>query len=183
MKVKPHEIVLKNGEKVTLRSAAVSNAENLLRHLRITHTESYKNLNQSVNFWSQFSVSDEEKNLTDFESSQSKFMLVADFEGQIVGGLGFVGQQSEFLKHSARIGMSIQHSFCNSGLGTEMMKYALSRGKEGGFHRVELTVRTYNLAGIALYEKSGFKRIGLLKDIAFIDGQFVDEYSYQLIFS
>ncbi len=52
---------------------------------------------------------------------------------------------------------------------------------EAGFHRVELTVRTFNDSGIALYEKAGFKRVGLLKDVAFIDNAYVDEYLYQLI--
>lgn len=108
-------------------------------------------------------------------------MLIALHEDRIVGGLGFVGHQAEFSAKNAAIGMSIQQAYCHSGLGSEMMNYMLSMAKEIGFHRVDLTVRAYNLAGIKLYEKVGFQRIGLQKDAAFIDGKFVDEYSYQLI--
>lgn len=181
MKVNSKTVSLKNGQKIILRSATASDAENLLKHLRTTHTESYKNLNQSAEHWNKVSVSDQEKILTDFESSQSKFMLIALHEERIVGGLGFVGYQAEFVKRSAGIGMSVQQAYCNTGLGTEIVKYMLSMAKEFKFHRVDLTVRTYNEPGIKLYEKAGFERIGLLKDAAFIDGEFVNEYSYQKI--
>ena len=181
MKVDPKEILLKNGQRLFIRSPSPSDAENFLNHLRITHKESYKNLNQPASYWEKLSVADQEKILSDFESSQTKFILAAFHEEKIIGGLGFSGNPAEFLKTNASIGMSIQRSFCNTGLGTEMMKYMLALGKEFGFHRVDLTVRTLNTAGIALYEKTGFQRIGLLKDAAFMDGQFFDEYSYQII--
>jgi RimJ/RimL family protein N-acetyltransferase len=61
------------------------------------------------------------------------------------------------------------------------MQYALTQARELKFHRLELTVRTYNTDAIALYEKAGFQKIGLLKESAFVDGAFVDEYCYQLI--
>ncbi|MES2803608.1 MAG: GNAT family protein [Bdellovibrionota bacterium] len=181
MKVESKSVTLKNGRQVILRSAAPSDAENILRHLRITHAESYKNLNQSVQHWNNFSASDEEKILADFENSAAKFMLVAFYEDRIVGGLGFWGYQAEFVKRSAGIGMSIQKEFCGSGLGTEMMNYTLVQAKQMKFHRIDLTVRTFNEAGIKLYEKVGFERVGLLKDAAFIDGEYVNEYSYQKI--
>ena len=144
-------------------------------------TESYKNLNQSAEYWNDFKASDEEKILADFENSATKFMLVALFEDRIVGGLGFWNYPGEFVKQSASLGMSIQKEFSGSGLGTEMMNYMLDQAKRIGIHRIDLTVRTYNEAGIKLYEKVGFERIGLLKEMAFIDGQYVDEYSYQKI--
>jgi len=108
-------------------------------------------------------------------------MLCAYSGDRIVGGLGFVGYQAEIVKRSAGIGMSIQKEFWNTGLGTEMMKLMLATAKEAGYHRVDLTVRTFNTAGIKLYEKVGFQRIGLLKDAAFIDGEYVDELSYQIL--
>jgi RimJ/RimL family protein N-acetyltransferase len=181
MQLAPKNIVLKNGREIILRSASPLDAENMLRHLKITHTESYKNLNQSAEHWNKVSVSEEEKVLAGFESSPSQFMLIAVFEDRIVGGLGFWGYQVEFIKRTAWFGMSIQKEFCGSGLGTEMLKYMFTQAKEMGLRRIEMTVRTYNEAGIKLYEKMGFERIGLLKDAAFIDGQFVNEYSYQKI--
>jgi RimJ/RimL family protein N-acetyltransferase len=62
-----------------------------------------------------------------------------------------------------------------------MMKHALEVGQKVGFRRISLTVRTHNTSGIALYEKVGFQKIGLLKEAALVDGQYMDEYFYEII--
>lgn len=182
MKVPEQEVTLKNSKIVTLRSAVPEDAEKLLQHLVIAHTESYRNVNNSGEFWKRITVPEETKILTDFEAASNKLMLVALYETTIIGGLGLFPHTGEFVKHNATLGMSIQKAFCNTGLGTQLMRVALEQAKEAGIHRVDLTVRAYNKEGIALYEKMGFERIGTLKEIAFIDGQYVDEYSYQVIF-
>ncbi|MBL7546148.1 MAG: GNAT family N-acetyltransferase [Bdellovibrionaceae bacterium] len=181
MKIAEQKFVLKNSKNVTLRSAVPEDAENLLRHLVQSHSESYRNLNNPGEFWARMSVEEERKILAEMDSAKNKFMLVALHEDAIVGGLGLFAQTAEFVKQNASLGMSIQREFCNSGLGTELMRLALTKAKIAGLHRLDLLVRTYNLEGIALYEKMGFQRIGLLKEIAFVDGQYVDEFSYQLI--
>ena len=48
----------------------------------------------------------------------------------IIGGLNLVGYSAEYVTKNAKIGMSIQRAFCNTGLGTEMMKYMLFFAKE-----------------------------------------------------
>ncbi len=181
MEIKPKEITLKNGAPILLRSARPEDAPNMLQHLRKSHLESYRNLNRSPKYWEEFSETEEKKILADFETSPSKFMLVALSQEKIVGGLALVGQTAEFSRKTAGLGMSIQKAFSGSGLGTEMLRCMLATAKAMGFRRLELSVRTYNQAGIALYEKVGFQRIGLLKDAALIDGAFVDEFAYQIL--
>ena len=58
------------------------------------------------------------------------------------------------------------------------MEYTIESAKPR-FSRLELTVRTFNPSTIALYEKCGFEKVGLLKNAAFIDGEFMDELIYQ----
>ena len=181
MKIDPKKIKLKNGKNFIIRSASAEDAENILQHLQTTHAESYKNLNQSADFWKKALPSEQAQKLATLEASPSNCMLVALFEDRIIGGIGFWGNQAEFVKHSGNIGMSIQSEFSGYGLGSEMLNLLFQVVKEHGFRRIELTVRVYNAAGIRLYEKVGFERVGLLKDAAFIDGQYVDEYSYQKI--
>ena len=48
-----------------------------------------------------------------------------------------------------------------------------------GMGNIELRVRTYNEAAIALYEKAGFRRVGVLKEVARVGEDWVDEYIYQ----
>lgn len=125
MKINPRNVKIKNGIEIILRSPLSSDAENILNHIRITHAESYKNLNQFAEYWNKFAVEDEAKILADFENSKNKFMLCAFHNGRIVGGLGFVGYQAEFVRKTGSLGMSIQNEFSNSGLGTLMMEYTL----------------------------------------------------------
>jgi hypothetical protein len=71
MILEPIKITLENNIEFVLRSALESDSKSLLEHLIITHSESYRNLNQSVNYWKNFSELDEQKILKDFESSKS----------------------------------------------------------------------------------------------------------------
>jgi RimJ/RimL family protein N-acetyltransferase len=181
MKVAEKKVSLKDGREVVLKSITSSDAELMLQHLIATHLESYRNMNQTAQYWKSVPIEEEKKILADFEKSKSKAMIAAWFENKIIGGASIVGQGSEFVKHNASLGMSIQKAFAGQGLGSEMMKYLLAVAKEAGFHRIDLTVRTYNVEGIALYEKTGFQKVGLLKDVAFVDGKYVDEFLYQRI--
>jgi len=181
MKLLPKEIALKNGAPIKLRFAEPSDAQSMLDHLFKTHTESYRNMNQTANAWKLISIEKETEILSDFRSSDSKFMIVALDNSNIIGGLGVVGSLSHFHCKNATLGMSIQKKYSNLGLGTQMMKLAIDTARKVGFHRLELKVRTFNEAGIALYEKCGFEKIGTLKEAALIDGIYFDEYSYQML--
>lgn len=181
MKIGLKNVVLKNGKTLELRSASPADARLLLDHLCISHSESYQNLNTSHKYWEKVGADEQSKLLEKFENSSNSFMLVALSEGKIVAGLGLFGQEKEFTRQNAGLGISIQKAFCGSGLGTVMMEYALEEARQAGIHRIDLTVRTYNEAAIKLYERLSFRRVGLLKEIALIDGKYVDEYYYELL--
>jgi RimJ/RimL family protein N-acetyltransferase len=181
MIINERSIKLQDGRELTLKSVQATHAKMFLDHLIITATESYRNLNRGPEFWKKMSVEDEEKLLTNIEKSSNSFMMGAFYEDRIVGGVGIFGLNHEFTQHSASVGMSIRNEFGGAGLGTAMLFYTIDEAKRFGVHRLELSVRTFNLAGIALYEKTGFERIGLMKDAALIDGEYVNEYSYQKI--
>lgn len=174
-------VVLRDGARLLLRSAIPSDSEAFLKHLIITGRESYRNLNRGAEHWERVSPDDQARFLEGIERSSNSFMMLAISVNTIVGGLGVFGMTHDFTVRNAMLGMSIQNEFGGRGLGGQMLEHALGEAKRIGLHRLELSVRTYNRAGIALYEKSGFERIGLLKDAAFIDGEYVNEYSYQKI--
>lgn len=181
MLIDSKKIELKNGQSIQLRSPEPSDAVNLIQHLKVVFGESYQNMNHPANHWDNFPVADEEKILADFVASSSKFMVSAFYENRIVGNLGLFGSVGDFLKHNARLGMGIEKKFCGIGLGSAMLEHAIEQSRRLNIHRIELTVRTFNQTGINLYEKVGFKRVGLLKEAAFIDGRYCDEYMYQIL--
>lgn len=181
MLIKPKNVKLKNGLTVTIRSPLPKDAESLLRNLQTVSHESYRNMNQPAAHWDAFPVDEERKIIAGFGSSDSKFMVSAFFQGRVVGNLGIVCSAGSFLRHNARLGMGIEKAFCGVGAGSALIAAALAQCRKIKLRRVELSVRTFNKPGIALYEKSGFKRVGLLKKAAFIDGRYRDEYLYQIL--
>jgi GNAT superfamily N-acetyltransferase len=59
----------------------------------------------------------------------------------------------------------IEKEFHNLGLGRSLLDYAVDVAKQNKIHRLELTFRTFNEAGISLYEIVGLRRIGILKKL------------------
>jgi len=179
--IAPKEITLKNGKTITLKSPVPEDAENLLNHLKNLFQTAYRNMNHPKNHWDHVTIEDEFRILTDFKNSDQKFMISAFDGDKIIGNLGLFGFGGEFLKHNARLGMGLEPDYQNLGLGSALMSYALESAKQINIKRVELTVRTFNQAGIKLYEKAGFRQVGLLKNTAFIDGEYCDEYMYEIL--
>lgn len=64
-------------------------------------------------------------------------------------------------------------SLLSKGVGTEVTKLVLEYAfKELRLHRVALKVLEYNKRAIRCYEKCGFKKEGVLRESAFIEGKF-----------
>lgn len=76
----------------------------------------------------------------------------------------------------AELQIRIGHSAnCGRGLGTEAVRLLCQFGfADLNLHRIYLHVFAGNTRAITAYEKAGFVREGLLRDAAFIDGQYQD---------
>lgn len=80
-------------------------------------------------------------------------------------------------------GVAIDPIHAGKGWGRTMLKEALALVTAKGYHRVELTVATFNDRAIALYESMGFLNEGRLKDYTYLagEGRYIDEYVMGLI--
>ena len=86
-------------------------------------------------------------------------LLVADAQGQIVGELSLrlAGYGV------ADLGMLVAAGWRGRGLGSALLRAGLDWARQAGAHKVSLQVWPHNRAAIALYEKFGFQREGLLR--------------------
>lgn len=116
------------------RLTADESAVEMIQHLRITHNESYRNLNQPPNYWKEFSIEEAKILLVFWRSAWLANLCWAHFHKIKLLVAWGLRSQGDFLKHNGRIGMSIQQEFCNCAIGTEMLRYTLLLGKEHGFH-------------------------------------------------
>lgn len=93
-------------------------------------------------------------------------------EGICIGSIRL--HQISMCDHSARLAIGIWNiDYLSKGLGTEAIRLVLGYAFDTmRLHRVELTVLDYNLRGIRCYEKCGFRREGVLRESAFIEGEY-----------
>ena len=107
-------------------------------------------------------------------TSASQTMLVAVIDGKVIGSLG-LGRLEGRRSHVGTFGMAVHDAYAGRGAGTALMAAAVEQADRWlGIRRLELTVWTDNIRAIALYERFGFEREGLMRDYAWRDGAYAD---------
>ncbi len=83
---------------------------------------------------------------------------------------------------SGFVGYSIDQNFLGRGIATEAVQLILQFAfKTLNLHRIEAYVSPQNIASVKVLEKSGFTQEGLLKELLFINGAWVDHYMYAML--
>ena len=113
-----------------------------------------------------------------FESMpRGNVSVVAELDGKQVGDAHLMLYQGR-RAHVASIGMGVHDDFTGRGIGSALMEAIVDTADNWlNIKRLELTVYTDNAAAIALYEKFGFEKEGLLKAFGFRAGEYVDAYA------
>lgn len=101
---------------------------------------------------------------------------VARVDGQTVGMVCWVPEHGEKVKHFARIyGVYVDAAARGTGVGRALMEAILKDlSSVPGLVKARLYVAVSQTAAQALYEKLGFKKVGLLEKELFVDGEYVD---------
>jgi len=100
--------------------------------------------------------------------------LVAVVEGKVVGSLGLHRLENR-RSHVGDIGMGVHDAYAGRGVGTALMAAAIDLADRWlNLKRLQLQVWVDNAPAIALYEKFGFEREGVLRAEGFRDGAYVD---------
>ena len=101
--------------------------------------------------------------------------LVAERDGRMVGHAGLDRAPGARRRHVAHLGIVVARQAQGQGVGTALMA-ALMDYADRWAHllRIELTVFADNARAIALYERFGFEREGLLRGFALRDGAYCD---------
>lgn len=98
----------------------------------------------------------------------------AVYEGRVVGWCDIRRLENPRMRHRGSLGMGLLPEFRGFGIGARLMKAALARARAAGFEKVELQVYTSNRRALALYERMGFKREGLIKRYRKIGTRYFD---------
>jgi RimJ/RimL family protein N-acetyltransferase len=122
--------------------------------------------------------------MRDFVLHQNKTSgpaFVAHRAGEVIGWCDIRRHALPAFAHRGSVGMGVVAEWRRRGIGFRLLDAALDAAFRQGFARVELEVRTDNARAIALYDKIGFVREGLLRDSFFINGEYFDAIAMAII--
>lgn len=114
-----------------------------------------------------------QKNLA--ETPGGALRLAATVDQKVVGILGLDRNGLPRLNHTATLSIAVHDDHAGRGVGSALMAAMVEvADKWWNLVRLELEVYVDNLRAIALYERFGFDREGLLRHRAWRAGEYID---------
>lgn len=95
-------------------------------------------------------------------------------DGDVVGWCDIQRRRAPGMDHVGVLGMGLLPTHRRRGLGRRLLEACLERADAAGIARVELEVWATNVAGLRLYESSGFEHEGLRRRVRFLDDAWDD---------
>lgn len=173
------KVQLKNDRIVTIRKARLSDASQLLEAIRtyIPQSEFIPKLENEITL----SLEQKESWIDSFIQSNNSLLLVAEFEGKIIGNIDLTGSRRQVMQHTAVIGMGMIESWRGIGLGTALMEQMIHWAKENPIlELIWLQVYTANSSAIQLYKNMGFIENGVLPHFFKNDQVYYDNLTMSL---
>ena len=102
-------------------------------------------------------------------------VIVAESGGPVVGwGSLNAFNPREAYRFVADFSIYVERAWRGQGVGRVMLARLIELAREHGYHKMVLSAFPTNQGGLALYEKLGFRTVGVYKEQGQLDGQWVD---------
>lgn len=122
----------------------------------------------------QTTVEQERERIAAMLQADNKMTWLAEDDGRLVGWLWANGGDYRRNHHTVHIVIGIRESHTGRGIGARLFEACEQWARDRKLHRLELTVMTHNVRGIALYKKMGFEIEGTARHQMQVDGEYVD---------
>lgn len=160
----PVTFTLKDGRSAILRSPdPAKDAADLVQYLYDTAADTPFVLRMPEEI--RYTVEGEERFLQNVVDSPNDCMILCEVDGHIAGNchLSFYPQIKR--RHACTVAIALRKAYWNNGIGTAMFgaMEALARAREGVI-QMDLEFIEGNTRARALYEKVGFRIVGMLPD-------------------
>jgi len=102
-------------------------------------------------------------------------VLVADADGAVVGwaSLNRFNPRPAY-DPVADFSVYLDRTWRGRGIGRALLDALIERARAHGYHKMVLAAMAFNDAGIALYTRTGFTRVGVYREQGQLDGRWVD---------
>ena len=77
-------------------------------------------------------------------------------------------------RHVADFSIYVERGQRGRGAGRVVLTRLIELAREHGFHKMVLSAFPFNAAGVALYERLGFRTVGVYREQGMLDGRWVD---------
>ena len=76
--------------------------------------------------------------------------------------------------HVADFSVYVERDWRGRGVGRQLLTRLIDLGRELGYHKLVLSAFPFNAGGVALYERLGFRTVGIYKEQGQLGGRWVD---------
>ncbi|MEK7700375.1 MAG: arsinothricin resistance N-acetyltransferase ArsN1 family A [candidate division NC10 bacterium] len=108
-------------------------------------------------------------------SPRHPVIVAENAAGEIVGwGSLNVFNAREAYRFVADFSVYVERAWRGKGVGRVVLERLIELAREHGFHKMVLSAFPTNTGGMALYEKLGFRTVGIYREQGQLDGQWAD---------
>jgi L-amino acid N-acyltransferase YncA len=102
-------------------------------------------------------------------------VIVAESDGRVLawGSLNPFNPRDAY-RHVADFSIYVERGHRGKGVGRQLLARLIDLARELGYHKMVLSAFPFNSAGMALYERLGFRTVGIYKEQGLLDGRWVD---------
>lgn len=130
----------------------------------------------------------EEKSVEDrmqwFLAHDEKHPVLVSCQGDVVTGFASLNRWSDRAAYdlTAEVSLYVHPDFRRRGIGKQLLEMLTLRGKEVGLHTLLARITEGNEQSIYLHERMGFKQTGLMLEVGYKFGKFLNVHMLQVVF-
>ena len=76
--------------------------------------------------------------------------------------------------HVADVSVYVERAWRGRGVGRRLIERLVELGRAHHYHKLVLAAFPFNTPGMVLYERSGFRTVGIYREQGLLDGKWVD---------
>lgn len=109
-------------------------------------------------------------------------VIVAEAGGEVVGwgSLNAFNPRKAY-DYVADFSIYVERKWRGKGVGSRLLSRLIELARDLGYHKLVLSAFPTNPSGMALYEKFGFRTVGIYKEQGRLDGRWVDTIIMEML--
>ena len=77
-------------------------------------------------------------------------------------------------QYVADLSVYVERGWRGRRVGRRLLEHLIERARALGYHKMMLSTFPFNVSGVALYERMGFSRVGVFREMGQLDGRWID---------